>query len=226
MKLGKVVSAAILWALSTAGAASAATIIMDSAVSTGIPDNSSVSFNINISDAGAVSDVTVRFNMTHLQVGDIRVTLANPTGGIADVVYRLGGDTYNRNYGGLYEFNDGYAGNLWTATAALAGGTNAVAPPGNYFASTVAGAAVSLNALLGGSDVQGDWTLTVYDLRTNNNAGAIVNSWGLTIETASAPPAPPLPSVPEPSAYILFSLGLGGIAAIRRRRGDRTHRIS
>src|SRR5690606_23422855 len=104
----------------------------------------------NIGDTGTVSDVTVRFNITHPQVGDIRVTLSNPTGGVADVVYRLGGDTYNRNYGGLYQFNDSYVTNLWTATGAVSGGTNAVAPPGNYFASTTTGTAVSLNTLLGG----------------------------------------------------------------------------
>jgi len=215
MKLGKVASVAILWTLSTAGIASAATIIVDSAVSTAIPDNSSVSFNINISDTGTVADVTVRFDITHQQVGDIRITLANPTGGIADVVYRLGGDTYNRNYGGLYEFNDGYAGNFWTAAGAAAG-TNATVAPGNYFASTTTGTAVSLNTLLGGFDVQGNWTLTVYDLRTGNNTGAMLNSWGLTVETAFVPPPPP--TVPEPSAYILFGLGLGGLAAIRRKR--------
>jgi subtilisin-like proprotein convertase family protein len=224
MRLGNLASVAILLALSAAGSVSAATITADVSFpnpGTAIPDNSSsgISFDINIGTGGTVSDVTVRFNMTHPQVGDIHVTLTNPQGDVADVVYRLGGDTWNRNYGADYSFNDAnttgtYLGNFWTAAAA-ASGTNAVVDGGAYFASTTTGTPVSLNTLLGGDDAAGIWTLTIYDLR-NNNTGNL-HSWGLTLETGASAPPPP-PTVPEPSAYILFGLGLGALATLRRRR--------
>ena len=209
-----------LFAITIAGTASAATITQ-SGGGGALPDLSTVTFDIVIGSSGTVSDVTVRFDITHPQVGDLRVSITNVAGGITqDLVYRLGGDTYNRNYGGEYVFNDGfttgtYSGNIWTAANAVVGGTNGVVPVGNYFASTTTGTPVDLSAAFGGTEAAGTWRLTIQDYRSSNTG--TLNGWGLTIETDDSTP-PPTPTVPEPSTYILFGIGLGALASLRRRR--------
>lgn len=214
MKLRNLSILAVLSALAAAGSASAATLTGQNLVGGAITDLSTVTFDINIGSSGLVSDVTVEINLTHNQVGDLHITLTNPAGDVtSDLVYRLGGDTYNRNYSGVYTFNDANASSLWTAAAA-ASGTNVVVAPGDYFASTTVGTQVFLNTDFGGTAALGTWTLTIHDLRSGNNVGANLDSWALTLETGSAPP----PAVPEPSTYILLGLALGGLATLRRRR--------
>lgn len=215
----KLTKLAALAALVITGTASAATITGDNLVGGAITDLSTVTFDIVIGTSGTVSGVSVRFDLTHTQVGDLQITLTNAVGDVTrDLVYRLGGDTYNRNYSGEYSFSDAntggtYSGDFWAAAAAAAG-TNSAVTPGAYLASTIMGTQVFLDTEFAGSEALGTWTLTVHDLRSSNIG--TLNNWHLELETGSAPPPPP--AVPEPSTYILFGLGLGGIAALRRKR--------
>jgi subtilisin-like proprotein convertase family protein len=221
MKLKNLRLLAVWAALASAGSAWAATLTGENLVGGAITDLSTVTFDINIGSSGLVSGITVQINLVHNQVGDLHITLTNPTGDVtSSLVYRLGGNTYNRNYSGAYTFDDDSSNSLWTA-ASEASGTNAIVAAGDYFASTTLGSKVFLDSDFGGTEALGTWTLTIHDLRSGNNTGANLNSWALTLETDDSilgPSAAPLSSVPEPSTYILFGLGLGGLAAIRRRR--------
>jgi len=224
MKLGNVASVAILLALSTIGSASAATITQIGAGGA-IPEfgSGAAIFDINIGTGGLITDVSVRLDLTHTRVGNLRVTLTNVNSAVSQFLfYRLGatggaGAGDNSNFGGgSYIFNDAFTGNLLTAAVA-ANGTNAIVAAGNYFAAGIDGVKVNLLDIFGGLDAQGTWRLTIEDLR-DNDIGSL-GQWELTLVTGSAPPPPPPPpAVPEPSTYILFGLGLGGLATLRRRR--------
>jgi subtilisin-like proprotein convertase family protein len=219
MGLGKIASVAVLWTISTVVAASAATIV-EIGSGGAIPEfgDGPAIFEINIGTAGFITDVTVRLDLNHDRVGNLRVTLTNVDSAASQYLfYRLGfpggtgspGD--NSNFaGGSYAFNDAFTGNLLTATTD-ASGTNSIVAPGNYFAAGIDGVKVNLLDAFGGLDAQGAWRLTIEDL-TDNETGSL-DEWALTLETDSAPP-----SVPEPSTYMLLGLGLGGFAALRRRR--------
>lgn len=222
MKLGNVASVALLLALSTVGAVSAATIT-ESGAGGAIPEfgSGAAQFDINVGTAGFISDVTVRLTgLSHTRVGNLRITLSNTTtGAMADLVYRIGsiggGAGDNSNYSGNYAFNDAFAGDIW-AVADAANGTNSIVAGGNYFATGLDGGLVTILDTFGGTDSAGLWQLTIADL-VSNDTGSLT-SWEVELVTGSAPLPPPPPSVPEPSTYILFGLGLGGIAALRRKR--------
>jgi subtilisin-like proprotein convertase family protein len=224
MKLANIASLAILLALSTTGGASAATITQIGAGGP-IPEfgSGAAVFDINIGTAGFITDVSIRLDITHTRVGNLRVTLSNVDSAVAQsIFYRLdvpGGTGVpgdNSNFaGGSYVFNDAFTGNLLTAAVTGANGTNSVVAPGNYFAAGIDGVKVNLLDAFGGLDAQGTWRLTIEDLDSNDTGS--LSEWALTLETGSAPP-PPTPTVPEPSAYILFGLGLGALATLRRRR--------
>jgi subtilisin-like proprotein convertase family protein len=221
MKLRNIASVAMLWAISTAGGASAATVTGSAAPNAPIPTTGTlgnVTFDIVIGISGEITDVTVRLNISHSQVGDLRISLSNDDYSITrDLVYRVGasggtGGGDNSNLLGVYSFNDNFAGNIWTA-AGNVNGTNTTVATGNYRATTIDGVNVALTAGgFGGEDTLGTWHLTINDL-INNNAGTLT-SWELEFATNDTPP----PTVPEPSAYMLFGLGLGGLAALRRKR--------
>jgi PEP-CTERM motif/Proprotein convertase P-domain len=219
MKLANGPLIATLWVLTIAGPASAATIT--TAGSGGAIPEFGVGvaqFDINVGTSGFISDVTVRLTgLSHTRVGNLRVTISNTTtGAFADLVYRVGslagGAGDNSNYSGNYAFNDAFSGDIWAAAGA-ASGTNAIVAGGDYFATGLDGGLVSILSAFSGTDSAGVWRLTIADL-VNNDTGSLT-SWELELQTGSAPPPS---TVPEPSSYILFGLGLGGLAALRRRR--------
>jgi hypothetical protein len=222
MTLRNALSVATLWAVLTAGSALAATIT-EAGAGGAIPEfgSGAAEFEINVGPAGFISDVTVRLTgLSHTRVGNLRITISNTTtGASADLVYRIGsiadGAGDNSNYSGNYAFNDAFTGDIW-AVAGSVNGTNTIVAGGDYFATGLDGGLVTILNAFGGTDSAGVWRLTIADL-VSNDTGSLT-SWEIELETGSAPPPPPPSSVPEPSAYILFGLGLGAIAAIRRRR--------
>ena len=169
-----------------------------------IPDNGGpgnpFSSSINIGPTGlTITDVNVNlFNLSHTWVGDLIITISNGSTSVVLTdrpgVPEVSTVGFSWNLLGSYDFDDEAANGTWQSIGVQA--TSFVLPSGAY---------QSENALsaFDGQTLGGTWTLTISD-----NAGAdlgTLGSWGLTIT-----------AVPAPGALAL--LGLGGLAAARRRR--------
>lgn len=163
-----------------------------------IPDNNpaGATSQIVIGDAGTVQDLTVTLTgLSHTWVGDLIITLSNGSSTI-DLANRTGSTGsstvgFSWNLGGDYTFDDA-AATSWEDFGNPGSGN--VLPSGSY---TPEGSLASFN----GGSLAGTWTLFISD-----NAGLDTGSFGGWTLT----------NVPAPGALAL--LGLGGLAAGRRRR--------
>ena len=161
-----------------------------------IPDSpaAGVSSTIIVPDSGIIADFEYLWiDMTHTWVGDLVITLSHP-GGSAIILDRPGvpASTFGNadNVGGVYTFTD-----VDAAFPELAGG--GLVAPGFYRTANDFGLAFN------GDEKFGDWTLTIQDFG-GGDVGTL-NAWGFAVT-----------NVPTPGAFAL--LGLGGLAAARRRR--------
>lgn len=161
-----------------------------------IPDNNpqGVSSTIIVPDTGIIADFEYLWiDMTHSWVGDLTITLSH-TGGSAIVLDRPGfpASTFGNSddLAGIYTFTD--VDPAFPETA----GSGLVAP-GFYRSATDLGLAFN------GDEKFGDWTLTIVDAAAGDTG--TLNAWGFAVT-----------NVPTPGAFAL--LGLGGLAAARRRR--------
>lgn len=201
-----------LWLVATATVANAAPITY-----TGTPHgaigsggNNDVSQSIVVADAGALTGVEVHLTLgtAHTYVGDLFITLSNGTT-TADIMVRPGSVNFSLgfgwDFGGPYTFADGGA-SIWAQNGGQYS-DNFLVPAGTYAASTAGGTLVSLNALFGGQNRAGSWTLRIRDQFSGDSG--VVTAWGLTLTTAD--------QVPEPTGLSLLALGAGA-AAFRRRR--------
>lgn len=181
----------------------------------------SASFTLAVS--GVVNSTISSFNsltvtMGHSWAGDLVMTLTSPSGAVADIVVRPGVTTAtNVGTGTNFGASAATAAGTATYTFVQSGGLNLIpAPtsgvyaPGSYNILSavnplvVAPGASGLGyAAFNGLDVNGTWTLTVRDLATGDTG--TVAGWSMDITT-----------VPTPGAAAL--IGLGGLAATRRRR--------
>ena len=160
-------------------------------------------FTINIAGAsGAILDVNVTLlNGTHTWSDDLEIALMAPDGTIVHLMDDAGGSD---DIGGDLGFDD-------QAAAALGDADNGGAAVAGVFQVSVYGTSANLPAATGttladfnGGDANGAWTLYVYD-DAGGDTGSFQGGWRLDIET-----------VPTPASAAL--LGLGGLAAARRRR--------
>ncbi len=162
-----------------------------------IPDNNvaGVSSVIFVQDQGIIQSFdSVWIDMSHTWVGDLVITLSHPLSGLSTVIMDRPGvpaSTFGNSddVNGLYTFTD--LDVLFPETA----GSGSVAP-GNYRSD---GPLSRFN----GDNKFGDWVLNVSD-RASGDTG-VIRAWGFSVT-----------NVPTPGAFAL--LGLGGLAAARRRR--------
>ena len=181
-------------------------VIGTSAVTSGAP--TLFPSEITIAGAsGAILDVNVTLNDgVHSWISDLEITLVSPAG-TAIRLLDLVGTGNSDDLAGDLTFDDQAAGMLPGTTGAGFTGSGTFMPTdlegidASGVAPTVPGAGLSL---LNGEDANGTWSLYVFDEFTGDT-GAINGGWTLNIET-----------VPTPASAAL--LGLGGLAAARRRR--------
>lgn len=165
-----------------------------------IPDGNAtgltVSFNVSGISSG-VGRLALKLDLTHTWVGDLEATLRSPGGAAQLVVFGRVGLTpassfgYNANLGGVYEFSDRAAADLWATAAALT--SSETVPPGAYRTSGAGVAGTRRGgcttwlagafAGLTGTQVNGTWTLTIVD-RVSTEPGSI-NSALLSIGEAA-----------------------------------------
>jgi hypothetical protein len=150
------------------------------------PDGRAITFNVS-GFVGPVAALGLDIDLTHTWVGDLEATLISP-GGVARMVVfgrvgsgRTNGTGDNSNLAGLYQFRDTGA-SLWSAALAAAT-SNDVIPPGFYHPASrgapnlanAGGCPTSFRGVfggLGGSQVNGTWTLLVAD-RSASDLGAV-----------------------------------------------------
>jgi subtilisin-like proprotein convertase family protein len=155
------------------GGAPLAPISPSAGLPVAIPDGDQVtgaSSSINVTTLGAVADINVFLNISHMWVGDLRATLTGPSGATVVLFDRPGvpATTFGCSADNLMVTFDDQA--LLSATdfenACIANNAN------TYRASASLSAFEGLN-------MQGNWTLRVYDYATGD-VGSIDN-WSLTI---------------------------------------------
>lgn len=168
----------------------------------GIPGVSTFTINVPPDPDGydeIFGMVDITLDISHTWVGDLIVTLQGPNGHIATIFDRPGVPEVSTvgngdNLDGVYVFED-----LQPQLPEVSAGPNATITPGTYGTS-------GPGFLFGfdGSIKTGVWTLTISD-----NAGGdtgTLRGWSITMTN----------NIPSPGAMAL--LGLGGLAAARRRR--------
>ncbi len=189
-KLPRTLRALCAAALAVPCLASAAVSNYAGANAGAIPDNTpggrAITFNVS-GFVGPIAALGLDINLTHTWVGDLEATLISP-GGVARMVVfgrvgsgRISGPGDSSNLDGGYSFRD-TGGSLWSAALAAAT-SNDVVPPGFYHPASrgapnlanAGGCPTSFRGVfggLGGSQVNGTWTLVVAD-RGANDVGTV-----------------------------------------------------
>jgi subtilisin-like proprotein convertase family protein len=133
-----------------------------------IPDNNStgISRNIVVSGlVGTISDLDVTLNVTHTNVGDLRVQLRGPNNFTINLVERRGGtgDHFTATI-----LDDQATSAIGVGVAPFTGRFKPEVPLSNFH----------------GIDPNGTWTLTISDLSAGTTG--TLNSWSLGVQTTSA----------------------------------------
>ncbi len=164
-------------------------------------------YSMEVTDTFTVDQlagVTVH-GLSHAWAGDVSITLWHD-GLEVSLVHRLGwtGGSFfgdSSNFLGDYTFSDSATGDLWTA--ADGGGPGYDIPGGDYFATGLDGALVSVADAFHGHSAAGTWTLMVGD-------------WGPTQTGAIDGFSFTVTAVPAPGGMALLALA-AGCARSRRR---------
>ena len=171
-----------------------------------IPDGNPTGINVTFNVSGFVQPiqgVSLKLNIAHTYVSDLRATLISPAGKAQLLVFGRPGARNSSspgassNLGGEYVFDDN-GGDLWAAIAPLT--SSGVVPPGRYRTSTSGkesasaqlsdhgGCSTSLTSAFGGlpgSEANGIWTLNIAD-EVSIDTGT-VNAALLSVDTVADP---------------------------------------
>jgi subtilisin-like proprotein convertase family protein len=151
-----------------------------------IPDETLITSNLTVAGrSGAITDVNVTLDITHTFTGDLQVTLIAPDG------TRI---VLSQNRGG--SGND-FSGTIFDDEATTPIGSG-VAPFSGSFRPD------QLLSLLDGKNANGQWQLEIDD-QAAQDVG-VLNSWSLTIATASTQPITYSLSGPNSSAFAINSV--------------------
>lgn len=126
-------------------------------------DSGTTTSTVTIGSSATIGRISVKVNITHPNVGDLRITLKSPTGATVQLFNRRGGSGDNVNA----VFDDRSSTPVAQAAAPFLGWNK----PEQALAA------------LNGKNAQGTWTLIVEDLATGN-VGKI-NGWALIVEPAA-----------------------------------------
>ncbi len=129
-------------------------------VNAAIPDNTTVTSTIPITNSGTVSDINVRVNINHTYDADLEITLIAPDGTRVQLAYQNGGA------------NDNFTNTVFDDEASTAISAGAAPFTGSF-------RPLSPLWVLDGRSASGNWTLEVKDLATTDT-GTLLD-WGLTM---------------------------------------------
>ena len=148
-----------------------------------IPDNGFDTYQIEVTDSFTILDINVALDITHGRVNDLRVVLVSPDGIAIELFNRVGGRGNN------------FSGTVLDDSATTAIGDGAAPFSGVYLPT-------GNLSQLEGMDVQGTWTLEIYDVKRRNTG--TLNSWSIEVTRGSTMVASA--SAPESSRVRIPSL--------------------
>jgi len=154
-----------------------------------------------------ITDVNVTLKAgAHTWADDMEISLRSPSGTIIELMRDAGG---NDNIAGVLTFDDDAAGMIGDTGQGANddldfSGTFMTSLYGTSVGSTAPAANAVGLAAFNGEDANGTWSLFVFD-DAGADTGAFTDGWNIELTV-----------IPAPASAVL--LGLGGIAAIRRRR--------
>ena len=161
-----------------------------------LPDHSTVTSTINVTDHGIISDLDVFVNLTHSYVSDFYMTVSHAGTSIYLMYHEDGGG--NNVYNVL--FNDE------AATSITSG--NPPYGPGEYRPTAKNTGTLNLLSVFDGLDIYGDWVLTFSDTVWQDYG----RLYDFRIEGTVAGC-----QVPIPGSALLLGSGLSGLFFFRRR---------
>jgi subtilisin-like proprotein convertase family protein len=151
---------------------------------------------------GAITDVNVTLHGgAHTWADDMEIALRSPSGSVVILMQDAGGSD---DIAGDITFDDQAAAPIDDATGTFTGSGSYMVSVYDIGTSTAPAATGADLSAFNGEDANGTWSLFVFD-DAGGDTGAFSGGWTLDIVT-----------IPAPASAAL--LGLGGIAAIRRRR--------
>ena len=163
-------------------------------------------FPSDIAIANGATNIITDVNVTlktgaHTWADDMEISLRSPSGTVVVLMQDAGGSD---DIAGSLTFDDQAAGMIDDATGTFTG--SGTYQPSVYSTATTTAPAptgVGLSAF-NGENANGTWSLFVFD-DAGGDTGAFSDGWNIELTV-----------IPAPASAAL--LGLGGIAAIRRRR--------
>jgi len=127
-----------------------------------IPDNGFITDEIVVTESFSILDINVEINIDHTRVRDLVVNLIGPNGQVIELANRVGG-AKGQNFTGT-TFDDSATLSITEGSAPF---TDSFRPTGDLSA-------------LEGLDVNGTWTLEIYDVQKRESG--TLQSWSISVQ--------------------------------------------